>query len=1509
MIRGSATNQDGASNGLTAPNGPAQERVIRQALANAGLSPAEVDAVEAHGTGTVLGDPIEAQAILATYGQNREQPLYLGSIKSNIGHTQAAAGVAGVIKMALAMRHGALPRTLHLCEPTPHVDWSAGEVELLREARPWQANGRPRRAGVSSFGASGTNAHLILEEPPALDREGGENGGESGGEAPASEPLPVVPLLLSAKGEDALRAQGERLGAHLRHNPELELAAVAAGLAARPQLPHRAVAIGAEREQLLEALDALAQGEPSAALLQGQAGAGKLAFLFGGQGRQWPGMGRELLEESPVFAAHLRACEEALEPHVDFSVEQVLRQGRGEEPVEVIQPVLFATMVSLAGLWRSYGVEPAAVAGHSQGEIAAAHVAGALSLEDAARVVALRSRLLTEVIGRGGMVALRLSPQLALEKIEPWGARLELAAQNSPVSSVVGGDPDALEELIEACKKADIRTRNLGLGGAGHTSHVEAIRERLLADLAPIEPRTGERTFYSSMTGGPLDGRELGAEYWYRATREPVRFEQVTAALLGSGFDSFVEISVHPALTMAVEETAAVLADAPASIAASGSLRRGEGGIERFAVALAEAHVGGAKVDWPRLLGAHERVPLPTYPFQRQRFWLESSQGASEPAAIGQGDPAHPLLGALIALPAEEGWLLTGRLSLQSHPWLADHAVHAAAILPGTGFLELALQGAAQAGAESVEELTLGAPLVLPEQGAVQIQVRVGEEEEQGKRPLTIHSRPDADPDAEWLTNASGTLAGPAGAPPEALTEWPPPGAEAVEVGDFYAQVAELGVDYGPAFQGLKAAWRRGSELFAEVELGPEQAEEAERFALHPALSDAALHPVMLLGEADAELRVPFAWSGVSLSGAGAQALRVRLEQEGDDITLALADAAGTPVASVQSISARPIDPAHLQAATPGIGGSLFSLQWKKLALPADPEPDPRLRHFPCTPAPDLDPPAAAQALCEQVLAELQAAIAEPEAETKIAFITQGALPVEEGESPDLAAAAACGLVRSAQAEHPGRFTLLDTDAGAASQAAIEAALAIATEPQLALREGQAFASRLAPAPQPEAEPRPFDPNATVLITGGTGTLGALFARHLVSAYGVSHLLLASRRGAEAPGAAQLQEELAALGATVEIRACDVADPEQLAALVGSVSPEHPLGAIIHSAGATDDGLIDSLDPERLQGTFAPKATAAWHLHQLSREIEGCELISFSSVAGTLQSPGQGNYAAANAFLDALAQARQGEGLAGCSLGWGLWAARGGGSEETPIYVDLARASRDGLAEMPTLSGLDLFDRARALPSSYLVAAKLDAVALRSLARDPALPPLLRGLVRSPARRAGGDAGTLATRLASASADEREGLVLDLVRSHVATLLGHASGQAIDPQAAFKDLGFDSLAAVELRNQLGRATGLRLPASLAFDFPTAAAVAKFLLDQVEGTETPADTDRKLDSIVEILDSVVSDERERALARLQSLLSGFAGGDRGEGGSASRVDLDSASDEELLALIDGEFGRS
>ncbi len=1437
LIRASAVNQDGASNGPTAPNGPSQERVIRQALANAGLTAAEVDAVEAHGTGTTLGDPIEAGAILATYGQGRDgaAPLRLGSIKSNLGHTQAAAGVAGVIKMALALRHGVLPRTLHVDAPSPHVDWSTGAVELLREPREWGPGERPRRAGVSSFGASGTNAHLILEEAPAgVTEEGADprgNGAEPAQQAPAIAETPA-PLILSAKSEPALREGAARLAAHLRANPELDRGALAATLAARARLPQRAAVLPAEAEELPVALDALAAGLPHAELLEGEANAGKLAFICPGQGSQWQGMGRELLESSPAFAAHVAACEEALAPYVDFSLEAVLRGDAHSERVEVIQPALFAMTVSLAALWRSHGVEPAAVLGHSQGEIAAAHLAGALSLEDAARVVALRSQALTELAGKGGMASLALPAEQAKERIAPWGQSLHLAAHNSPIASVVSGEPEALAELIAACEAAGVRARLVAVDYASHSAQVEAIAERLAQELAPIAPGPAAIPFYSALSAGPLAGEELGAEYWYRSLREPVRFEAAIASLLEGGFGAFVELSAHPVLSMAVEECAAAHSEAP--VAALGSLRREEGGLERFGAALAAAHVSGVEVEWAELLGGGGRVPLPGYPFQRRRYWLSGGESGDVRAA-GLADAEHPLLGAAISLPGESGWLFSGRLSLRSHPWLADHAVFGGAVFPGTAFMEITLRAAEQAGLETIEEMTIAAPLALPEQGAVQVQVSVGAADEDGRRPLSIHSRPEGgeESEAEWTRHADGVL-GPAGTEePEGLGEWPPPGAEPVAVDDLYEGAAELGLDYGPAFQGLKAAWRRGEELFAEVELGEEQASEAGRYGIHPALLDAAFHVQLLAAVESGAAFVPFASGGVRLLAAGASRLRVRLAPAGSNpevLSLLVADSAGTPVATAESVLIRPISSEQLAASREAAPDSLFTPEWIELPLPEQ-GGEGEIRRFECAPPPGLDPPAAALALCEEVLAALREAIAAGE-QAPLAFITNGALASEEGEVPDPAMAAARGLVRSAQAEHPGRFLLLDSDGSKASAEALTRALALEGEPQLALRQGALLAPRLTRAPKPDAEPAPIDPEGTVLITGASGTLGGLLARHLVSQHGARHLLLASRRGAEAPGAKELVAELGELGAEADVIACDVAERDQLAELIGSVSPEHPLGAVIHCAGLTDDGLVDSLDPERLAKAMAPKAEAAWHLHQLTQEIEGCELILFSSVAGTLQTPGQGNYAAANAFLDALAGTRKAEGLAALSLGWGAWQ-----SESTLTArlseADRARIARAGIGALTEEEGLALFDRARAHQDPHLIAAKLDPAALRANARAGTLPALLSGLVRVPARRAAG-ASSLAERLAAVPEPEREAFVLELVRSHVAAVLAHPSGAAIDPKAAFKDLGFDSLAAVELRNRLGQATGLRLPATLVFDYPSAEAVAGYLRGEAEG---------------------------------------------------------------------------
>ncbi|WP_346168388.1 type I polyketide synthase, partial [Streptomyces javensis] len=656
VVRGSAVNQDGSSSGLTVPNGISQQRVILQALANARLSAAEVDAVEAHGTGTTLGDPIEAQALLATYGQDRAdgRPLLLGSVKSNLGHTQAAAGVAGVMKMVLAMRHGALPKTLHVDEPTPHVDWSAGAVELLAEQVAWPESGEPRRAGVSAFGVSGTNAHVVLEQAPVVDEDDAADEGASGDDSA------VVPWVLTARSEAALRAQAGRLASYVEERAELSAGDVGWSLATtRTVFEHRAVVLAGDRGGLAGGVAALAEGRDVSGLVRGVAGGdGRAVLVFPGQGSQWVGMAAGLLESSPVFAERMRECAAALGPFVGWSLVDVLGDAVALERVDVVQPVLWAVMVSLAKLWRSYGVEPAAVIGHSQGEIAAACVAGALSLEDAARVVALRSKALRALSGLGGMVSVSLPVESVRERLGRWGERLSVAAVNGPSAVVVSGDADALDELLAVCEADEVRARRIPVDYASHCAHVEAIEGELSHDLAGISPRSSSVPFYSTVTGGVLDTADLDAGYWYRNLRQTVRFEETVCALLADGFQVFVEASAHPVLTMAVEQTAE---DHGTRVTAIGSLRRDEGGLERFVTSVAEAYVGGASVDWSTVFrgtGARQ-VELPTYAFQQQHYWIETpSSAVGDVTSAGLGSADHPLLGAVVGLAGVDGVLL-----------------------------------------------------------------------------------------------------------------------------------------------------------------------------------------------------------------------------------------------------------------------------------------------------------------------------------------------------------------------------------------------------------------------------------------------------------------------------------------------------------------------------------------------------------------------------------------------------------------------------------------------------------------------------------------------------------------------------------------------------------------------------------------------------------------------------------------------------------------------------------
>ncbi|MEU1289690.1 type I polyketide synthase, partial [Kitasatospora sp. NPDC005856] len=1091
VVRGSAINQDGASNGLAAPNGPAQQRVIRQALANAGLSAGDVDVVEAHGTGTRLGDPIEAQALLATYGRERAgEPLWLGSVKTNIGHAQAAAGVAGVIKMVQAMRHGVLPATLHVDEPSPHVDWSAGAVELLTEARPWPEADRPRRAGVSSFGISGTNAHIILESVPA----------EGAAESAAAEG--PQPWLLSGRTPAALTAQAERLREFAAGHPDLAVPDVARSLLSRAALEHRAVVLGTDRTALLDGLGTL-DGE---GVVKGRAVPGDVAFVFPGQGSQWVGMARELAAAVPVFAERLAQCEAALAPFTDWSLTEALDDEELLSRVDVVQPVLWAVMVSLAEVWRAHGVRPSAVVGHSQGEIAAAVVAGALSVEDGARVVALRSLAITELAGGGGMVSVAAGSAVVGELIGSFEGRVSVAAFNGPSSTVVSGEPGALDELMARCEARGVRARRIPVDYASHSAQVELVRERVLADLAGISPRSSRVPLYSTLTGAPIDTAGMDAGYWYDNLRSTVLFEQATRALLADGRSVFVECSPHPVLTVGVLETAdAVGADA----AALGTLRRGQGGPEQLLAALAEAWTSGASVDFTPVVPVGRRVELPTYAFQRERYWPRALVAAGDLSTVGQVVTEHALLGAAVPLPGG-ALVLTGRLSAAGHGWLADHAVHGDVLVPGTAFVEMALTAGEQAGCALLSELVLRAPLVLAAGGGVAVQVNVGAADDTGGRTFEVYSRPDA-AGTELVCHAAGVLAPVATAPQDGpdLAVWPPVGAAPVEVEGFYQAMAAAGYGYGPAFQGLRAAWRDGDRVYAEVALP--QDVQADGFGVHPALLDAALHAIALAADPGAGTRLPFSFDGVHLRAAGASVLRVALTVRPEGVALHAADPTGAPVIGIASLTLREVAAAALRrAGERAVHEALFTVDWTPLtrqAAPARPDtsawrgidavedgatPPVVVLTVPSD-ASDASDGGAARSVrrtTTEVLRAVQEFLADEHfADTRLVVLTRGAVPAAPGQPvTDLVGAAVWGLLRAAQSEHPGRMLLMDRDP-AGADADWQAWATVEDEPQLALREGGARAPRLVRKGAADDLTIPDGPGAWRLDVTEEGTL------------------------------------------------------------------------------------------------------------------------------------------------------------------------------------------------------------------------------------------------------------------------------------------------------------------------------------------------------------------------------------------------------------------------------------
>ncbi|MFP1882393.1 SDR family NAD(P)-dependent oxidoreductase [Lonsdalea quercina] len=1879
VIRGSAINQDGASNGLTAPNGSAQQQVIRHALANAGLQPEDIDVVEAHGTGTRLGDPIEANALLATYGQRpAEQPLRLGSIKSNIGHTQAAAGVAGVIKMVMAFQHQQLPRTLHVTAPSEEISWSTGSVELLTEAQPWpRSDDRPRRAAISSFGVSGTNGHVIVEEPPFAPSPQTE-----------SHAAPVEMMWpLAAKTASALREQAARLHEFILSQPELDPIDVGYTLGvSRSRFPYRSAVWGQTRDSLLNGLSALAEGGDHSSVIEDlvpPSGAGKRVFVFPGQGSQWPGMGMELYDAFSVYRQAIDQVAEALKPYTDWSLIDVLRASPDAptlDRVDVVQPALFAVMIALARLWQSFGVDPHAVVGHSQGEIAAAYIAGALTLEDAVKIVALRSQLMLTMSGSGAMAMIGLCGDDARIFIEKLDDTLTLAVFNSPSATVVSGDAEAVTRLLQRCKKKGIRAKRIAVDVAGHSPGMDKLRPMLMSLFSDLTPRPARIAFYSTVAGYlddmPLDGERLDAKYWCDNLCHPVHFVDRIQSLTRSGTMTFLECSPHSVLLPPMEET---VDDAATVI---GTLKKNQPSIACLTQAMAKLYVSGHDINWRALHPGARVVDLPTYAFEHRYYWLNLLP-AGDVATAGQRTAEHALLSAAIDLPDDDGMLLTGRIGLSTHAWLADHAAAGVVLLPGTAYLDMVRHAALMVGYPHLLELTLQSPMILPEQGNLDLHLRVGAEEE-GRRTVTLHARPSSENDAEpapWTLHAQAQLAAsaPSAWPTFETETWPPAGAKPIDLTQLRSRLVEAGYEYGPAFSGLQSAWKQGDDIYVDATLPDELAITGH--ILHPALLDTVLHVIALPETDDGEsngLRLPFAFSDVVLHDIPARQLRARLRfTAADTLSITATDETGTPVLAVSALTLRETTRDRLrQLLSEPPHHDLLRTSWSRLpdviasvrtappvtewalldtatdisqalsTLHAYPNLSTLVEAATNTPpdvivwplpipehVDDADTPAAVRALTEDVTTFVQSWLnSEPLSQSTLVVVTKRAVSTDGHSAPDLMQSTIWGLLHTAQNEYPGRIVLLDTDRPLPKTEWITAALA-SERSQLAVRDEQLFypmlirsstddlltppsdaplwrmdipnAGRidnliLKPAPEaaaplaagqirlnvraagvnfydvvcalglippqhefgteaagvvaevapdvdrfsvgdrvmvmtegafgpvtvvdqrtavpmpetwsfaqaagvpvsfltayhalvnladlqagdkvlihaaaggvgqaalqlarhlgaevfatahpdkwdilrgfdipddhiassrhldfaerfnatmggkglnvvlnsltgefidasmalmadqgrfieigktdirdaqqvktahpgviyhylerpdstPEATatmlgelldlmhtgalhplpvttygireaisafrlmqqgrhtgkvvltfPHQLDPEGTVLVTGGTGTLAAILAEHLVSTHHAHHLLLASRGGETSANAAPLKAKLESLGATVNIVACDIADPRALRALLDDIPAERPLTGVFHTAGLLADSTMAGLTPEAIQKVFAPKVDAAWHLHEQTRHHDLAAFVLYSSSAGTLGSPGQANYAAANVFLDSLAQFRHRQGLPATSLAWGWWQPVTGMSSSLSD-TDNARIARTGFAPITPEHGNALVDAALDLPYAALAAVPLNIQTLRNNSRSGTLHPLLErlaGLSATRRSRATAEGPDLRKELAALDSGARLKYLQSAIAKNIAAILGQEDSTHIALDVSFKESGLDSLLALELRNRLTAASGLRLPATLTYDYPTPEALADYLSEQLlpevgdaPTVETAADDDARIREAINAIPIARLRSSDLLDALLRLARDDEPPAEHGHPDSADE-DITSASIDELVAM--------
>jgi myxalamid-type polyketide synthase MxaE and MxaD len=1523
VVRGAAVNQDGRSNGLTAPSGTAQQEVIRQALANAGIPPDRISYVEAHGTGTTLGDPIEIEALVKTVGKRVDGAgrCLVGSVKTNIGHLEGAAGLAGVMKVVLAMQHQAVPPHLNFTRLNPHISLADSRLEIPTTLCPWPA-GTGRCAGVSGFAWSGTNAHVILEEAPRTpDRR------EVGAAAEVRTAEKPLILPLSAQSESGVRALAAAYGGRMAEvNAVQDMADLCFSAATRrDHLDHRLAIVARAPSELREILGAASRGEAMPGLFSGRSEgrSRRLVFVFPGQGSQWVGMGKKLMATEPAFKDALVRCDHAIRQHASWSLIEELEADESRsrlKEIDVVQPVLFAVEVALAELWRHRGVKPDAVVGHSMGEVAAACVAGALSLEDGARIICRRSHLLRRVSGRGGMLLVERSWDDALALLRGHEDRVAIGVSNSPRSTVLSGATEALTEIAARLEREGTFCRWVKVDIASHGPQMDPLTDDLLEALAGLAPHPARIPFYSTVLDRYLEGTELTGPYWVKNLRDPVRFAAAVQKLVHEEHDRFVEISPHPILLPAIEEGLRAL-DHPGR--AVPSLRRNEDELQTLAGALAALYADGHPIDWAQIYPAATGrfVQIPTYPWQRERCWIDGPPDRAGGARQRQAG-AHPLLGAPFTTSLQpDSWFWENELEAGAPPYLADHRVQEAVLVPAAGYLEMALASAREvfgSGACTLEDVVFHEALAFPEGGSWIVQTALAEEGP-GVASFRVSSRrdgPGGTARPTWLLHASGRIRvsreeAPGEAPgherPEAIRARC--GAE-VAGPAYYDTLAERGLTYGPSFQGLQQVWQREGEA-----LGRLRPVEADVHRIHPALLDAGFQVLVTAvaggqGGAGGGPVVPVGIERFHLHDWPAAEVwshaRARPADQGGsgalvgDVTMldgsgrVLVEVSGLRLQQLERREGEPDDagvylvpewqpaqPLPVPAPAPGrqpqrwlllagpndLAGALQSLleaHGDSVVRAADNSPealDALLRgasggSAPCAGVIHLrgldSGPGDVARVCGGVAHVVQALAQggwrDP---PRLWLITRGAQATGEGGPPvAVAQAPLWGLGRTIAYEHPElRCTRVDLDpAGFPTEAEslVAELLAAGAEEEIAFRSGGRYLGRLvrrAPArvegarAAPTEEKGRFRGDGSYLITGGLGGLGLSVARWMV-AEGARHLALVGRQGAATAAQAEAVSALEAAGAEVLVARANVADRAQLAAVLQDVQRRMPpLRGVIHAAGVLDDGLLLQQDAARFQRVMAPKIDGAWNLHELTREASLDFFVLYSSAASLLGSPGQSNYAAANAFLDGLAHHRRSLGLPALSINWGAFSEVGLAAAQE---IRGERLAHRGMRSMTPQEGTALLGHLLGTGAIQVGAVALEARQwiefYPQVASSQRLSPLLQSAGRKQPAKGG---GALRTALLAVAAPERRAMMEQIVREQLAGVL-RLSASRIESKAPFKTLGIDSLMSLELRNRLESGLGLTLSATLFWTYPHVAALAEYLIGKLEDRPRPED---------------------------------------------------------------------